>query len=100
MQRLGTIPEATPHITSDRLARCIKDIEDAQACGAANAAAPIGQILDRLERDFRSTFTEQMRLDGARPVALAYPPAGDVVAPCGSRLRSFARSLSRHDGMR
>jgi hypothetical protein len=63
MPRLGTIPDAMPHITAghgENLARCIKDIEEAQSLGAATIA-PIGQILDRLEQEFKVTFTEQMR---------------------------------------
>jgi len=57
-----------------------KDIEDAQAFRAASLAHagaatwPIGPILDRLEQEFRITFTEQMRADNYRqlsPIAMA-----------------------------
>jgi hypothetical protein len=66
MRRLGTIPEAMPRITArhgESLAICVKDIEDAQSLNVATGA-PFGQILDRLEHDFKAAFTEQMRPDG------------------------------------
>jgi hypothetical protein len=62
MQRLGIIPETMCRITpraGDSLARCIRDIEDAQSLAAASPASSIGQIFDRLERDFRVTFAKQ-----------------------------------------
>jgi hypothetical protein len=62
MQRLETIP-GWVHITArpDGLAKCIRDIEDAQSFDAATAAPPIGQILDGLEQEFREAITDQMR---------------------------------------
>jgi hypothetical protein len=74
MRRPGTIPETMPRTTAQSdggLARCIKDIEDAQLFRAASpahagaATQPIGHILDRLEQEFRATFTEQMQAESA-----------------------------------
>jgi hypothetical protein len=71
VRRFETIPILMPRISEsvarsdDSLAKCVRDIEDAQSFSAATAAPSTDQILDRLEREIREALTDQMKLGSA-----------------------------------